>query len=107
MSDIHYAYLQIVKRRLVTVKKFFVKGMAEDFSGKTRSMTLPYIRIRKTETGFSEFRKKATAVIRQGCSVLPNSLVIKNIFNIHTVTKKLHADIFDFVLSQNIDGKTS
>jgi len=39
MSDIHYAYLQIVKRRvkrrLVTVKKFFVKGMAEDFSGKT------------------------------------------------------------------------
>ncbi len=43
----------------------------------------------------------------QGCSVLPNSLVIKNIFNIHAVAKKLHADIFDFVLSQNIDGKTS
>jgi hypothetical protein len=31
---------------------------------RERSMTLPYIRIRKTETGFSEFRKKATAVIR-------------------------------------------
>jgi len=39
MSDIPYVYLLIVKqrvkRRQVTVKKFFVKGTAEDFSGKT------------------------------------------------------------------------
>ncbi len=41
MNDIRYVYLQIVKqrvkRRLVTVKKFFVKGNAEDFSGKTQN----------------------------------------------------------------------
>ncbi len=41
MGDIHYAYLLIVKRRikrrLVTVKKFFVKGTAEDFPGKTQN----------------------------------------------------------------------
>ena len=36
MTDIPYVYLQIVKRRikrrLVTVKKYFVKGTAKDFS---------------------------------------------------------------------------
>ena len=41
MSDIPYAYLQIVKRRikrrLVTVKKYFVKGTAKDFSGKSQN----------------------------------------------------------------------
>ncbi len=41
MSDIQYAYLQIVKRRvkrrLVTVKKLFVKGIAKDFPGKTQN----------------------------------------------------------------------
>jgi len=41
MSDIPYVYLQIVKqrvkRRLVTVKKVFVKGTAEDFPGKTQN----------------------------------------------------------------------
>jgi len=41
MGDIQYAYLQIVKRRvkrrLVTVKKVFVKGTAEDFPGKTQN----------------------------------------------------------------------
>ena len=41
MDDIPYVYLQIVKRRvkrrLVTVKKFFVKGTAKDFPGKTQN----------------------------------------------------------------------
>ena len=41
MGDIQYAYLQIVKRRvkrrLVTVKKLFVKGTANDFPGKTQN----------------------------------------------------------------------
>ena len=41
MGNIQYVYLQIVKRRvkrrLVTVKKFFVKGTAKDFSGKTQN----------------------------------------------------------------------
>ncbi len=41
MGDIHYAYLLIVKRRvkrrLVTVKKVFVKGTAKDFPGKTQN----------------------------------------------------------------------
>ena len=41
MGDIHYVYLQIVKRRvkrrLVTVKKLFVKGAAKDFPGKTQN----------------------------------------------------------------------
>ncbi len=41
MGDIQYVYLQIVKRRvkrrLVTVKKFFVKGTAEDFPGKVQN----------------------------------------------------------------------
>jgi len=41
MFDIPYAYLQIVKRRikrrLVTVKKCFVKGTAKDFPGKTQN----------------------------------------------------------------------
>jgi IS1 family transposase len=39
--DIEYVYLQIVKKRikmrLVTVKKFFVKGTAADFKGKTQN----------------------------------------------------------------------
>jgi len=41
MGDVKYSYLQIVKRRvkrrLVTVKKFFVKGAAKDFPGKTQN----------------------------------------------------------------------
>ena len=41
MDNIHYVYLQIVKRRimrrLVTVKKFFVKGTAEDFPDKSQN----------------------------------------------------------------------
>lgn len=41
MGDIPYVYLQIVKRRvkrrLVTVKKLFVKGSTDDFPGKTRN----------------------------------------------------------------------
>lgn len=40
-TDIEYVYLQIVKkrinRRLVTVKKFFVKGTAADFTGKSQN----------------------------------------------------------------------
>ena len=41
MSNIPYSYLQIVKRRikrrLVTVKKYFVKGTAKDFPGKSQN----------------------------------------------------------------------
>ena len=41
MADIPYAYLQIVKRRvkrrLVTVKQFFVKGKAKDFPEKSKN----------------------------------------------------------------------
>ncbi|WDN88614.1 hypothetical protein BuS5_01582 [Desulfosarcina sp. BuS5] len=41
MSEIPYAYLQIVKRRikrrLVTVKKYFVKGTVKDFPGKSQN----------------------------------------------------------------------
>ncbi|MEA3434832.1 MAG: IS1 family transposase [Thermodesulfobacteriota bacterium] len=41
MSDIPYVYLQIVKRRikrrLVTVKKYFVKGTAKNFPGKSQN----------------------------------------------------------------------
>ncbi len=41
MKDIPYVYLQIVKRRikrrLVTVKKVFVKGTAKDFPGKSQN----------------------------------------------------------------------
>ena len=41
MKDIPYVYLQIVKRRikrrLVTVKKVFVKGVAKDFPGKSQN----------------------------------------------------------------------
>ena len=40
-TDIDYAYLQIVKKRvkmrLVTVKKCFVKGTEDDFKGKTQN----------------------------------------------------------------------
>ena len=40
-TDISYAYMQVVKRRknkrLVTVKKCFVKGSAKDFPGKTQN----------------------------------------------------------------------
>jgi IS1 family transposase/DNA-binding CsgD family transcriptional regulator len=40
-TDIEYVYLQIVKKRikmrLVTVKKFFVKGTAADFKGKSQN----------------------------------------------------------------------
>jgi len=41
MGDVKYCYLQIVKRRvkrrLVTVKKFFAKGTEKDFPGKTQN----------------------------------------------------------------------
>ncbi len=45
--------------------------------------------------------------IPQGCSVIANSDVIKGIIKVHTVAKKFEADIFNIVLSQNIDSKTS
>lgn len=41
LTDITYVYMQVVKRRknkkLVTVKKCFVKGSAKDFTGKTQN----------------------------------------------------------------------
>ena len=42
----------------------------------------------------------------QGCSVLKKSDIIKDVIKVHTVVKEFKANIFDFVFSQNIEGKT-
>jgi len=42
----------------------------------------------------------------QGCSVLKNSDIIKDVIKVHTVVKKFKTNIFDIVFPQNIEGKT-
>ena len=44
---------------------------------------------------------------QQGCSVLEDARIIKHILEVETVVEKLHAHIFNIILAQNVERKTS
>ena len=75
MSDIPYAYLQIVKRRikrlLVTVKKYFVKGTAKDFPGKSQNTSF-IERLNLTLSQHISYLQRKTLGY---CAILPNMMV--------------------------------
>lgn len=43
----------------------------------------------------------------QGCSVLKDTDIIEDIIKVHRVLEEFKADIFDLVLAQDVEGKTS
>jgi hypothetical protein len=48
-----------------------------------------------------------TILTGQGCSVLKDADIIKDIIKVHTVFKEFKADVFNVVFAQDVEGKTS